>query len=101
MNKQMNNENVVDNTIDTLESDNVFENPDYYFNRELSWLDFNRRCIDEAYDKENPLLEQFNFLAIGSSNLDEFVMVRVAGVYDQYLANVKVAENKLDLSILK
>lgn len=98
MNKQMNNENVVDNTIDTLESDNVFENPDYYFNRELSWLDFNRRCIDEAYDKENPLLEQFNFLAIGSSNLDEFVMVRVAGVYDQYLANVKVAENKTQMT---
>lgn len=94
----MNNENVVDNTIDTLESDNVFENPDYYFNRELSWLDFNRRCIDEAYDKENPLLEQFNFLAIGSSNLDEFVMVRVAGVYDQYLANVKVAENKTQMT---
>lgn len=94
----MNNENVVDKTIDTLESDNVFENPDYYFNRELSWLDFNRRCIDEAYDKENPLLEQFNFLAIGSSNLDEFVMVRVAGVYDQYLANVKVAENKTQMT---
>lgn len=74
------------------------DNPNYYFNRELSWLDFNRRCIDEAFDKENPLLEQLNFLAIGSSNLDEFVMVRVAGVYDQFLAGVKVAENKTQMT---
>lgn len=74
--------------------DDRYNNPDNYFNRELSWLDFNRRCIDQAYDDENPLLEQLNFIAIGSSNLDEFYMVRVAGVYDQYLADVSVAENK-------
>ena len=71
-----------------------FDQPDYYFNRELSWLDFNRRCIEDAYDPNNPLLEQLNFLAIGSSNLDEFFMVRVAGVFDQYLAGVEVSENK-------
>lgn len=74
--------------------DDRYNNPDNYFNRELSWLDFNLRCIDQAYDDENPLLEQLNFIAIGSSNLDEFYMVRVAGVYDQYLADVYVAENK-------
>lgn len=80
------------------ENTDFFENPEFYFNRELSWLDFNRRCIDEAFDTENPLLEQLNFLAIGASNLDEFVMVRVAGVYDQYLANIEVAENKTQMT---
>lgn len=79
---------------DEIDSTDPFENPDYYFNRELSWLDFNLRCINEAFDDSNPLLEQFNFLAIASSNLDEFMMVRVAGVYDQYLADVEIAENK-------
>lgn len=68
--------------------------PEYYFNRELSWLDFNYRCIEEAYDSANPILEQLNFLAIASSNLDEFFMVRVSGVYDQFHAGVQVAENK-------
>lgn len=80
---------------DELDGDHQqYANPDYYFNRELSWLDFNLRCINEAYDKENPLLEQLNFLAIASSNLDEFFMVRVAGVYDQFLAKLAIAENK-------
>lgn len=75
-----------------------YSNPEYYFNRELSWLDFNLRCINEAYDKENPTLEQLNFLAIASSNLDEFFMVRVAGVYDQFLAKIDIAENKTMMS---
>lgn len=74
--------------------DERYNQPENYFNRELSWLDFNLRCIDQAYDDINPLLEQLNFLAIGTSNLDEFYMVRVAGVYDQYLAGIDVAENK-------
>ncbi|MBG9980596.1 RNA degradosome polyphosphate kinase [Facklamia lactis] len=82
----------------SVDSEGPFADPNYYFNRELSWLDFNLRCIEDAYDSNNPLLEQLNFLAIGSSNLDEFFMVRVAGVYDQYLAGIEISENKTYLS---
>lgn len=86
----------------TIQNDSTntkdFDCPDYYFNRELSWLDFNYRVIDEAYDPNNPLLEQLAFLAIATSNADEFFMVRVAGVVDQFHANIAISENKTQMS---
>ena len=71
-----------------VEQKNDLDNPKYYFNRELSWLEFNYRVLSEGLDERNPLLERLKFLAIFSNNLDEFFMVRVAGRKQQVKAGV-------------
>ena len=59
-----------------------YTKPEYYRNRELSWLSFNERVLSEARDKSIPLFERLKFLSITSSNLDEFHMIRVASLKD-------------------
>ena len=69
-----------------------------YQNRELSWLKFNERVLEEAEDNGNPLCERLSFLSIFQSNLDEFFMVRVGTLMMQMNAKEKVRENKTGMT---
>ena len=72
-----------------MEKEQDLKKPEYYENRELSWLKFNGRVLNEARDKSIPLLERLKFVSITSSNLDEFFMVRVASLRDMVHADYK------------
>lgn len=78
----------------SIEEPQTYVCPPYFQNRELSWLEFNKRVLDQARDKNVPLLERLNFVSIFWSNLQEFFMVRVGSLTDLALVKEKIIDNK-------
>ena len=70
------------------EKGSLLRDPRLYINRELSWIEFNRRVLQEAQNQDAPLLERIKFLSIFGSNLDEFFMIRISGLREQVAAGV-------------
>src|SRR5689334_193958 len=79
---------ITEQTVPEPEPARDLSDPALFTNRELSWLDFNDRVLQLAEDESLPLLERVKFLAIFVNNLDEFFMIRVAGVHDQVAARI-------------
>ncbi|GLV57897.1 polyphosphate kinase [Dictyobacter sp. S3.2.2.5] len=81
--RQQSGEYLMDQQIVNSSATSPLERPDLYINRELSWIEFNRRVFAEAKDARHPLLERVKFISIFETNLDEFIMIRLAGLKDQ------------------
>ena len=83
--------NTASDSLTSTDDATLLDRPEHFINRELSWLEFNRRVLEEALDPKTPLLERVKFLSIFSSNLDEFFMIRVSGLRRQLTTGVLAA----------